>query len=232
MSKKNEFASMDLLSAFKEPKKSDTSIPLSDIIPNPDQPRIIGKDTIDDLVDSISKLGLIEPIVIRPHHGKYMIIAGERRFRAVKKIGWKEIPVKILDVDSDLSYEIALAENEKRKSLNPWEVGRAIVYLRKDKKKTASEVSEILGYSERYVKQLSSIARLDQKSVEAFLANGKEPSVKNLERLLKEKESGVRGEMISPPREKVSINIGALSQRKKDAFLKDLILLKRKYGLE
>lgn len=232
MSKKSEFASMDLLSAFKEPKKSDASISISDILPNPEQPRLIGKDNIDDLVDSISKLGLIEPIVVRPHHSKYMIIAGERRFRAAKKLGWKDIPAKIMDVDSETSYEIALAENERRKSLNPWEVGRAIVFLRKERKKTASQVSEILGYTERYVKQLSSIARLDQKSVESFIATGKDPSVKNLERLLKEKESGVRGEIISPPKEKLTINIGKLSGRKRDAFLKDLILLKQKYGLE
>ncbi|MCB1176386.1 MAG: ParB/RepB/Spo0J family partition protein [Leptospiraceae bacterium] len=233
MSKKSEFASLDLLSAFKDPKKSDTTLDLNEVMLNPDQPRILGKDNIKDLVDSISNLGLLEPIIVRPLNGKYMIIAGERRFRAVQELGWKEISAKILDVNSEISYEMALAENERRKSLNPWEVGKAIQYLRKEMKKTVAQVAEILGYTERYIKQLSSIAKLDQKSVENLIDSGKDPSVKNLENLLKAKDGGKNGgETISPSPKKISVNIYQLPAKKREAFIRELNALKRKYGLD
>lgn len=234
MSKKNEFASLDLLTAFRGEGGSET-IKLSDITTNPNQPRVFGREQVEDLVDSMNRLGLIEPIVVRKEGGKYQIVAGERRYRAALKLGWIEIPARIVNDSSDVCYEMALAENEKRKSLNPWEVGKAILYLRKDRKKTAEEVAGILGYTERYVKQLSSIARLDEKSVEELLGSGKEPSVKNLESLLREKE-GRGGEMISPqsPKaigNKVSVDLKVLPPKKREAFIRDLHLLKKRYGL-
>lgn len=129
---------------------------------------------------------------------------------------------------------MALAENEKRKSLNPWEVGRAIQFLRKEKKKTAEEVSKILGFTERYVKQLSSIARLDQKSVGDLIKSGKDTSVKNLEALLKQKE-GRGGEIISSRKliqSKIVLQIGKLSLQQREKFLKELSSLKKKYGIK
>jgi len=234
MSKKSEFASMDLLTAFQsdsDPEK----LRIADILPNPDQPRVFGKDRVEDLVESMGRLGLIEPIVVRRENDKYQIVAGERRFRAAVKLGWIDIPARIVNDSSDICYEMALAENEKRKSLNPWEVGRAILYLRKEKRKTAEEVAGILGYTERYVKQLSSIARLDEKVVEELLKSGKDPSVKNLENLLKEKE-GRGGEIISPSGKKsgsskVSVDLKILPVKKREAFIRDLHLLKKRYGL-
>lgn len=234
MSKKSEFASLDLLTAFKGEGGSET-LKVADIIPNPNQPRVFGRDSVDDLVDSMNRLGLIEPIVVRKEGNKYQIVAGERRFRAAQKLGWLDIPARIVDDSSDVCYEMALAENEKRKSLNPWEVGRAILYLRKDRKKTAEEVAGILGYTERYVKQLSSIARLDEKAVEELIIAGKEPSVKNLENLLREKE-GRGGETISPQTpnltaSKVSVDLKVLPPKKREAFIRELHLLKKRYGL-
>ncbi len=234
MTKKSEFASMDLLSAYQtgaDPEK----LNLSQILPNPHQPRILDKEKVEDLVESMSRLGLIEPIVVRRDQDKYQIVAGERRFRAAQKLGWNEIPARIVNDSLDVCYEMALAENEKRKSLNPWEVGKAIVYLRKEKKKTAEEVAVILGYSERYIKQLSSIARLDQKSVEELMKSGRDASIKNLENLLKDKE-GRGGEVISPPGKrikdsKVSVDLNILPPKKREAFIRDLHLLKKRYGL-
>ena len=118
--------------------------------------------------------------------------------------------------------------------MNPWEVGKAIQFLRKEKKKTASEVASILGYTERYIKQLTSIARLDQSTVENMISLGKEPSVKNLENMLKLKE-GRGGEMISPEENtkkvRITLNLDSLNQKKKELFLKELNALKKKYGL-
>lgn len=234
MTKKSEFASMDLLTAFQsggDPEK----LRMSEIHPNPLQPRIFGKDRVEDLVDSMSRLGLIEPIVVRKEDDKYQIVAGERRYRAAQKLGWTEIPARIVNDSIDVCYEMALAENEKRKSLNPWEVGRAVAFLRRERKKTAEEVAGILGYTERYIKQLSSIARLDQKSVEDLIKTGKEPSIKNLESLLRERE-GRGGEIISPIEKKVrdskvTVDLKVLPLKKREAFVRELQLLKKRYGL-
>jgi len=220
---------MDLLSAYNHNQNKEL-LKLSDIVLNSVQPRILNRDKVEDLVDSMSRLGLIEPIVVKRQGEHYVIIAGERRYRAALKLGWEEIPARILDVGDDVCYEMALAENEKRKSLNPWEIGRAIQYLRKEKKKSAAEVADLLGYTERYVKQLSSIARLDQRTVEEFLESGREPSVKNLENLLRQKEG--RGEIISPPNKyRLVIDISRLTGKKREGFLSELEKLKRKYDL-
>lgn len=233
MSKKNDFAAMDLLTAFGSKKEQANQIPVDKIRVNPQQPRVFGLDILDDLMDSIQRLGLIEPIVVRKHDDGFEIIAGERRYRAISKLGWQEIPAVVVDANPDTCYEMALAENEKRKNLNPWEVGRAIRYLREEKEKTADQVAKILGYSSRYIKQLSSIARLQQETLKRFLENGGEPSVKNLEKLLKEQE-GRGGEIISSPppvKTKISISLKKLSPENRDNFLAELELLKKKYGI-
>ncbi|MEM7179541.1 MAG: ParB/RepB/Spo0J family partition protein [Spirochaetota bacterium] len=233
MSKKNDFAGMDLLSAFGSKKEEANQIPLDKITANPQQPRVFGLDTIGDLLQSIERLGLIEPIVVRREGDRYQIIAGERRYRAVKKLGWQEIPAVVTDADPDMCYEMALAENEKRKNLNPWEVGRAIKFLREEKGKTAEQVSHILGYSIRYVKQLSSIARLAQEVMANFLQTGGEPSVKNLEKLLKQQEG--RGETIAPPKknqDRLSVSIKKLDPQSKKSFLEEWNALKKKYALD
>ncbi|MBP7280200.1 MAG: ParB/RepB/Spo0J family partition protein [Leptospiraceae bacterium] len=233
MSKKNDFSTLDLISAYEGKSKSTEKLSLKDIEPSPNQPRQFGKENVDDLVDSMKRMGLIEPIVVRKNNSKYMIVAGERRFHAAERLGWTEIPAIITEANPELCYEMALAENEKRKSLNPWEVGKAIQYLRKERKKTALEVGEILGYTERYVKQLSSIARLDLKHVSEFIGQGNEPSVKNLERLLKFKEGrGGETSSPSPKKEKISINLKPLSQKQRDSFLKEIKPIAKKYGIE
>lgn len=233
MSKKNDFASLDLISAYTEKKKDPSSLELDKIFVNPNQPRIFGRDEVQDLVDSMTRLGLIEPILVRKDKNKFTVVAGERRFRAAQKLGWKTIPAIITDASEDICYEMALAENEKRKNLNPWEVGRSIAFLRKEKKKTAEEVAQLLGYTERYVKQLSSIARLDQKSVHDLIRSGTQLTVKSLESELKKKEG--RGETISPSDKKqpvrVVLEIKELPPKVRESFLKDLNQLKKKYGL-
>jgi ParB family transcriptional regulator, chromosome partitioning protein len=232
MSKKNDFSSLDLISAYTDKKKDPSSMELDKIFVNPNQPRIFGRDDVGDLVDSMERLGLIEPILIRRDKGKFLVVAGERRFRAAQKLGWKSIPAIITDANEDICYEMALAENEKRKNLNPWEVGRSIAFLRKEKKKTADEVAQLLGYTDRYVKQLSSIARLDQKIVHDMLRSGTQLTVKSLEAELKKREG--RGETVSPqtkPPGRLVIELGKIPVKVRDNFIKDLNQLKKKYGI-
>ncbi|MDZ4726356.1 MAG: ParB/RepB/Spo0J family partition protein [Leptospira sp.] len=234
MSKKSEFRALDLISAYTEKKQNPSALELSNIFPNPTQPRLIGREEVEDLVQSMERLGLIEPILVRREKNKFIVVAGERRYRAAIKLGWKQIPAIITEADEDVCYEMSLAENEKRKNLNPWEVGRAIQFLRKDKKKTAEEVSVLLGYSARYIKQLSSIARLDQKSVMELIIAGKPPSVKNLEEILKRKENR-GGEMISPlskTKIAVTLDLSNLSTKARENFQKEFSTLKKKYGIK
>ena len=231
MTKKSDFASMDLLTTLDKKRGSQMKIAIGEIEITDVQPRIIHRDKIDDLLGSIQKLGMIEPIVVRKTESSYFIVAGERRFRAAKLLGWEEVPAIVLDVNEDQSYEIALAENEKRKNLNPWEVGKAIRYLREEKEKTAAEVAEILGYTPRYIKQLSSIARLSVEDVEDFSNLGGELSIKNLQKLLKSKESEGQEPVSLDSQTRVSIHLGKLSEQKKYEFMQELIDLKRKYGL-
>jgi ParB family chromosome partitioning protein len=233
MSKKNDFSSLDLISAYTEKKKNPSRIELELISVNPNQPRVFGREEVQDLMDSMQRLGIIEPILVRKEKNKYLVVAGERRFRAASKLGWKDIPAIVTEANEDICYEMALAENEKRKNLNPWEVGRSIAYLRKEKKKTAEEVSILLGYTERYVKQLSSIARLDQKTVFDMLRTGTQITVKNLENILKAKEG--RGEMISPHnkivKSKITLDLSSLPVKLRENFIKDINNLKKKYGI-
>jgi len=234
VSKKSEFRALDLISAYTEKKQNPSALELSNIFPNPTQPRLIGREEVEDLVQSMERLGLIEPILVRREKNKFIVVAGERRYRAAIKLGWKQIPAIITEADEDICYEMSLAENEKRKNLNPWEVGRAIQFLRKDKKKTAEEVSVLLGYSARYIKQLSSIARLDQKSVMELIIAGKPPSVKNLEEILKRKENR-GGEMISPlskTKIAVTLDLSNLSTKARENFQKEFSTLKKKYGIK
>lgn len=237
MAKRSEFAGMDLLSAYDSSSKEEEFLPLSEIAVNPDQPRIFGRTEVQDLMESMKRLGLIEPIVVRKAGKGYVIVAGERRYQAANLLGWKEIRAVRTDASEDQCYEMALAENEKRKSLNPWEVGRAIAHLRRERKKTAQEVARLLGYTERYIKQLSSIARLDQESVRQLLEKGVEPSVKNLENLLRQKEGrSAKGEMISPQTKSaptnVKLDLSVLTPKQRDSFLKELRALKKKYSLK
>ena len=73
MSKKNDFSTLDLISAYEGKSKSTEKLSLKDIEPSPNQPRQFGKENVDDLVDSMKRMGLIEPIVVRKNNSKYMM---------------------------------------------------------------------------------------------------------------------------------------------------------------
>ncbi|MDR1016862.1 MAG: ParB/RepB/Spo0J family partition protein [Coriobacteriales bacterium] len=106
-------------------------IDIKKISPNPYQPRSnFDEDKIEELVASIKKDGLLQPILVRPlpdkgkGHAQYEIIAGERRWQACKKIGMETIPAKIMALDDVETQQIALVENLQRANLNPIEEAR------------------------------------------------------------------------------------------------------------
>jgi ParB family chromosome partitioning protein len=95
-------------------------VPIDKIDPNPQQARSELGD-INELMASIKQKGILEPIIVRPRHGRYEIIAGERRFIACKRLGLKEMPCIEKNVEDNEAMEIALIENLQRKDLDPFE---------------------------------------------------------------------------------------------------------------
>ena len=127
-----------------------TLVRLSKIEPNPNQPRREFEiEALSELADSISRNGLIQPIIVRPsaNEGYFTIIAGERRWRASKMAGLIEIPVIIMDIDDKKSAELALIENIQREDLNPIEEAKAYRLLINEYDLTQSEVAEQVGKS-------------------------------------------------------------------------------------
>ena len=106
-------------------------IDIESIIPNPKQPRtIFDDDALEELADSIATLGLIQPITVRREaDGKYIIISGERRWRASKLAGRKTIPAYIRDADDKELHEMALVENIQRQDLNAMEIAISLQRL-------------------------------------------------------------------------------------------------------
>ena len=101
---------------------SETKLPIEDIVPNPNQPRIHFNETeLRELSESIQEHGVLQPLLVRKRGNGYEIIAGERRFQASKLAGLEELPVIIKDVNDEEMLALALIENLQRSDLNPVE---------------------------------------------------------------------------------------------------------------
>lgn len=101
---------------------SETKLPIEDIVPNPNQPRIHFNETeLRELSESIQEHGVLQPLLVRKRGNGYEIIAGERRYQASKLAGLEELPVIIKDVNDEEMLALALIENLQRSDLNPVE---------------------------------------------------------------------------------------------------------------
>lgn len=110
-----------------------TTVPIALIDPNPLQPRsVFNANRLQELADSIAANGIIQPLVIRPHEGRYQLVAGERRWRAAKLAGLSEVPAVIRPISDDRLLEVTLVENIQREDLNPIEVARAFDRLTRE----------------------------------------------------------------------------------------------------
>src|SRR4051812_16906115 len=90
-------------------------LPVNNVVPNPYQPRThIDEAALLELTSSIEASGLLQPVVVRPRNGKYELIAGERRWRAVQRLGWTKIPAIVKDVDDPTLLTLALIEKLQR----------------------------------------------------------------------------------------------------------------------
>lgn len=133
--------------------KDIVNIDINKIYANPDQPRkVFDGEKIEVLSSSIKNYGVLQPIVVKPDDfGKYMIIAGERRYRASKKAKLKEMPAVIKDIPMKDLMEIALIENLQREDLNAIEEALAYKSLIDHYNVTQEEISEAVGKSRPHI---------------------------------------------------------------------------------
>ncbi len=126
-----------------------TTLKLKDIEPNREQPRKeFDPEALRELAESISKHGVIQPILVRPMlSGMYEIVAGERRWRAARMAGLREIPVLIRDMTDSEQMQIALIENLQREDLNPLEEAHGYQNLIDEHGFTQEELSHVIGKS-------------------------------------------------------------------------------------
>ncbi len=128
------------------------SIKITDIIRDEDQPRReFSKEAIEALAASIKEHGVLQPIVVTKEDGKYKIVAGERRWRASKIAGLKEIPAIVRTLDSQNRIEIAIIENAQREDLNAIELATAYAKLKTQFNLSTEDIAAKVGKSESSV---------------------------------------------------------------------------------
>ena len=116
------------------------------ISPNPKQPRTdFDEDTLEELADSIKTLGLIQPITVKQEGDRYVIISGERRWRASKLAGLESVPVFIREADDQTLHERALVENLQREDLNAMEIAISLNRLMEECNVTQDTVATRVG---------------------------------------------------------------------------------------
>lgn len=149
-------------------------LPLKDVYANPNQPRKIFDDkALGELASSIKLNGVIMPIVVnKDSNGKYMIIAGERRYRASKLAGKDSIPAIVKEYDERRIKEISLIENLQREDLNPIEAATAMKQLMDDYGLTQEELAERIAKSRSSVANTLRLLSLDGEVIK-LVANGK-----------------------------------------------------------
>jgi ParB family chromosome partitioning protein len=166
---------LDLIFAENtEESDGPVNIRIEDIEPNKNQPRQNFEDeALTNLSESISKHGIIQPIVLRPlMSGGYQIIAGERRFRAARMAGLKEVPAIIKDMDDRELMETALIENLQREDLNPIEEAKGLMTLISEHGLTQDEAADSVGKSRPAVANALRLLSLPEE-VQKMVSSGR-----------------------------------------------------------
>ncbi len=152
------------------PRTGVQTLPIEQLEPNPEQPRKhFDPIKLDELASSIKTQGLLQPIVVSPQHKpgsterKYLIIAGERRWRASQKAGMHEVPVVIRAIDEEDRLELALVENIQRADLNPIEEALAYRELIRMRDYTQEELAMRVGKDRSTVANALRLLRLPER---------------------------------------------------------------------
>ena len=147
-------------------------IPLNKIKNNADQPRkSFDNEKIAELAESIKHHGIIQPLILMKENDDYVIIAGERRWRAAKMVGLKEVPAIIMDVTDKEVLEISLIENIQRQDLNPIEEALAYKKLIDNFKFTQEELSKRIGKCRTAITNCMRLMNLDDR-VKEYIIQG------------------------------------------------------------
>lgn len=145
-------------------KKEEVKLKITEVEPNREQPRKkFDEDALLELSESIRQFGVLQPLIVQKREGYYEIIAGERRWRAAKMAGLKEIPVIIKDFTEQEIVEISLIENIQREDLNPIEEAQAFKRLLTEFNLKQDEVAERVSKSRTAVTNSVRLLKLDER---------------------------------------------------------------------
>ena len=134
---------------------------VSSIRPNPFQPRTqLDEPSLAELTASIEASGLLQPVVVRPRNGTYELIAGERRWRAVQRLGWRTVPAVVKDADDQTLLTLALIENLQRHDLSAIDEALGYQRLMDEFKMPQAEVARMVGRSRPGIANLLRLLRL------------------------------------------------------------------------
>ncbi|MEO0281161.1 MAG: ParB/RepB/Spo0J family partition protein [candidate division WOR-3 bacterium] len=148
------------------------NIPIVNIKPNPFQPRKVFKDEeLKELAESIKENGVLQPITVRRVGDHYEIVTGERRFRACKLLGMKDIPAIVKELSNDKMVEWALIENVQREDLNVVEEAEAYKELAEKFNLTHEEISKKVGKSRAHITNILRILELEDSIKELLKEN-------------------------------------------------------------
>ncbi len=145
------------------PSRAVQSIEIALIHPHPEQPRRhFDEGALQELAESISKRGVIQPIIVRPHGGGFQIVAGERRWRAAQRAQLHRIPAIVRDFDEAETLEIALIENIQREDLNPIEEAKAYRKLIGQFDHSQEALARLVGKSRSHIANLMRLLDLPE----------------------------------------------------------------------
>ena len=166
-----------LLGEYMEeaPRGEAQLIDVKAIRPNPQQPRkIFSAEELAELAQSIMENGLLQPLLLRPAPtipGKYELVAGERRLRAVQKLGWTEVPAVTREVNDDTLLVLALVENLQREALNPMEEAEGYQVLMDNHGLSHAQIGRSVGKSRSTVANMVRLLQVPA-SVRKYIEDG------------------------------------------------------------
>lgn len=154
-----------LIGAGEETVQGVTEIPLSAILPNPDQPRQgMDRDSIEELASSIREHGVLQPVIVQPlSDGRYQLVAGERRWRAARVAGLASVPAIVRHVTEEERLELALVENVQREDINAVDEAMAYRALMERFGMTQEEVARKVGKSRAAVANTLRLLTLEEE---------------------------------------------------------------------
>lgn len=139
-----------------------SKIKLDLLRPSENQPRQERQVGVDDLAASIKTDGLLSPIIVTKEGEGYRIIAGERRFHAVSKLGWKEVECRVISRKERDLYRISIIENLQRENLTPFEEANALHQLKSSENLSDADLAGMVGKSRNYITEILGIATLPE----------------------------------------------------------------------